>query len=49
MNKTAGGGAGTSFAERVAQENGQTVLLSGEDSPPPKKKRNGGEESEGEV
>ena len=47
-NKTAGGGAGNSFAERVAQKNREIVLLAGEDSPPPKK-RSIGEASEGEV
>ena len=47
-NKTASGGAGICFAERVAQKDRQTVLLSGEDSTPPKK-RNGGEASEGEA
>ena len=47
-NKTAGGGAGTSFAERVAQKDCEIVLLAGEDSSPPKK-RSVGEASEGEV
>ena len=44
----AGGGTGTSFAERVVQKDCEIVLLAGEDSPPPKK-RSVGEASEGEV
>ena len=47
-NKNDGGGAGISFAERVAQKDCEIVLLAGEDSPPPKK-MSVGEASEGEV
>ena len=48
MENNTVGGAGTSFAERVAQKDCEIVLLAGEDSAPPKK-RSVAEASEGGV